>query len=278
MADNDLNNLPHEAEPAPPVVAGTQPPASTGAAPAGVDITPDPAKLKAEIEELEKVRKKKEEEAIYWRKQKAEARADYFRGREPIETKPVEPTPGVAAEPRPADFEDYDKFVAALTDHRVKAARAEWERDTQRRQQEQSQKERAENLRTKLAEGYTKFPDFEEVAFDRSATHITPMVVELLADCDHPADVAYYLAKNRVEGVAISRMTPIQAARALAKLELKLASEPSNPSPPSRKTSNAPPPISPIGGGGSAGVNKDPDKMTPKEFADWRKSQGARPY
>lgn len=276
MADeNDLNNLsPIVTEPTPPPVATEPEPV---AAPV-VDVTPDPAKLKADIEELEKKRKKAEEDAIYWRKQKAEARADYFRGKDHAETTPApRPMPlGVGPEPNPKDFEDYDKFVVALTDHRVKVARAEWEQDTQRRTQEQAQQERSQSLQVKLQEGYQKYPDFEEVAFDRTATHITPMVVDILADCEHPADLAYYLAKNRVEGVAISRMTPVQAARAIAKIEAKLESAP--PPAPSKKPSNAPPPISPLGGGGAAAVQKDPEKMTPREFNEWRRSQGARPY
>ena len=276
MAENDVSTLPAEAEQTtpPPVEQKVDEPVQTETV---VDAAPDPTKLRSEIDQLEARRKKAEEDAIYWRKQKAEARADYFRGREGPPQEPV-PSPSIGSEPKPSDFEDYDKFVVALTDHRVKLARVQWEQDIQKKTQEQSQKERAENLQSKLQEGFSKYPDFEEVAFDRTASHITPMVVDILAECDHPADVAYYLAKNRVEGVAISRMTPIKAAREIAKIEAKLAVAPA-PSPrrETKPTTGAPPPINPLAGG-TGGIIKDPEKMTQKEYEAWRVSQGARRF
>lgn len=237
-----------------------------------VDETPDPSTLNTEIEELKKLRQKAEEDAIYWRKQKAEARAEYFRGRQE-EPEQKSPPAQVGPEPRVEDFDDYNKYVAALTDHKVKAARTQWEQDWQKREQQQSQQQRASQLQQKLQEGYQRYPDFEEVTFDPTATHITPMVVDILAECDHPADIAYHLAKNRVEGVAISRMTPVQAARAISKIEATLAAGP----PPAKKTTKAPPPITPSGPGPTA-PTKDPEKMSQKEYAAWRESQGARRY
>jgi hypothetical protein len=274
MDENDLSTLPGAEATPPPVAEKVDEPVQTEGV---VDASPDPTKLRSEIDQLESRRKKAEEDAIYWRKQKAEARADYFRGREGPPQEPV-PSSGVGPEPKPTDFEDYDKFVVALTDHRVKLARVQWEQDIQRKTQEQSQKERAENLQAKLQEGFNKYPDFEEVAFDRTASHITPMVVDILAECDHPADIAYYLAKNRVEGVAISRMTPIKASREIAKIEAKLAAAPA-PSPrrETKPTTSAPPPINPLAGG-TGGIIKDPEKMTQKEYEQWRASQGARRY
>jgi hypothetical protein len=283
MADNDLNNLP-PAEEAPPAPSGAEAPpapveASGGVTPKGVDVTPDPTKVQSEIEDLRKQREKAEADAIYWRKQKAEARSDYFKGGRAEERQPPPPVevPGLGPEPRPADFEDYDKYVGALTDYRVKKARSEWEMDAVRREQEKTSRQRAEDLQVKLQEGFSKYGDFEEVVFDRTASHITPMIVDILADCEHPADVAYYLTKNRVEGVAISRMTPIQAARAIAKLEDKLVNAPSQP-PTVRKTTNAPAPINPITGAASGSGEKDPNKMSNKEYAEWRAKQGARRY
>ena len=280
--EQTANNLPQEAAEAPAQAEPKAENTTKAVEPSPrIDEPPDPASVKAEIEALEQRRKKAEEDAIYWRKQKAEARADYFKGRdEPLQQ--VQPQPSTGSEPKPADFPDYDQYVAAIADHRVKAARAEWERDQARREQEKQSQERAQNLQTKLQEGYKKYNDFEEVVFDRTAIHITPMVVDILSECDHPSDVAYYLAKNRVEGVAISRMTPIKAARAIAQLEAKLvngsANSQSPPLPEKKPSTGAPPPITPLGSGGSGVTTKDPDKMTQKEYEKWRLSQGARRF
>ena len=282
MADEITNTLPISGvetttitPPEPPVE--TSPPVETtgGALTPGVDTTPDPAKLKAEISELEERRKKAEEDAIYWRKQKSEARGDFFKGK-PEEKGPSAPA-ALGPEPNPADFDDYNKYVIALTDHRVKVAKQEWDRENEQTRASSDQKTRMENLHTKMQDGFTKYADFEEVAFDRTASHITPMIVDILADCDHPADVAYYLAKNRVEGVAISKMTPLQAARAITRIEDKLTG--STPPPPIKpNTTKAPPPINALGSGGSGGLEKDPEKMNNKEYAAWREAQGARRF
>jgi hypothetical protein len=277
--ENELTPIVPEPEPAP---APSPEPQPADAAPAEdhVDQPPDPASLTAEIDKLRDARKKAEEDAIYWRKQKAEARADYFRDRRPQQPEPATATPVRSADPEPkvADFGDYDDYVRALTDHRVKMAKAEWETEARQRETQAEQKQRMEALQTKMQEGFQRYADFEEITFDPTATHITPMVVDILADCDAPADVAYYLAKNRVEGVAISRMTPIQAARAIARIEAKIAAAPA-PAPTNqpRRVSSAPAPIAPIGAG-PAGGNKDPDKMTMKEYRAWRESQGARRF
>lgn len=278
--EQTANNLPHEAEPIPAPAEPTPENTTTPTVEPSprIDEAPDPAAVKAEIEALEQRRKKAEEDAIYWRKQKAEARADYFKGRDEPAPQP-QPPPAIGLEPKPADFADYDQYVAAIADHRVKVARAEWERDQTRREQEKQAQERAQSLQAKLQEGYTKYNDFEEVVFDRTAIHITPMVVDILAECDHPSDVAYYLAKNRVEGVAISRMTPIKAARAIAQIEAKLTGAPPPPqSTPQKKITSAPPPIKPLGTSANAGVDKDPDRMTVKEFEQWRLKHGARRF
>ena len=276
-----INNLPHVEES--PVTPEEPPEVASGPKgdklPEGmVDEKPDHAEMQAEVERLKEVKKKAEEDAAYWRRQKAEARADYFRDRDRGDVKP-EPPPvvsGVGPEPKAAEFEDYDEYVKKLTDWRVNSARAQWEAESQRKENERSASERQAALREKLQEGYQLYSDFEDVAFDRSASHITPMVVDLLADCDHPAEVVYHLAKNRVEGMAIARMTPLRAARAIAKLEDKIVSNRADNPPPIKPISKAPPPIKTVGS--SAAVSKDPEKMSQAEFEAWRISQGATRY
>jgi len=288
--EEQTNHLPQpeEAAPAPepekePEAKAEQPLSKAGERlPEGmVDEPPDPSALQAKIDQLKEVQKKAEEDAKYWRQQKAEARAEYFRDRDrgaaPPPAPPPADIPGIGPEPKAADFTDYDEYVKGLTDWRVKQARAQWEMESARKAQQEALQHRQENLKTKLQEGYQLYPDFEEVAFDRTASHITPMVVDILAECDHPADVAYYLAKNRVEGMAISRMTPLQAARAMAKLEDKIvATRTGTPAPTTKPITKAPPPIKPVGSG--APVSKDPEKMTQKEYEQWRLSQGAKRY
>jgi hypothetical protein len=69
-------------------------------------------------------------------------------------------------------------------------------------------------------------------------------------------------------------MNPIQAAKAIARIEAQIAGA----SPPANqpKIPSAPPPITPVGG--SNVVTKDPDKMSQKEYEKWRVANGARRF
>lgn len=238
-----------------------------------VDTPPDPAALKAEIDRLAEVKAKAEEDARYWRKQKAEARADYFKSKDQPPQPPVEDL-GIGKEPQKGEYTDYEKYLDDKVAYEVKKAKTEWDREVSRKSQEESRQQRMATLQTRIEEGYKAYPDFEEIALDRSVP-ITPMVMEILAETERPADLAYYLGKNRMEAISISRMNPLQAARAIAKIELGLAKAGDN-NPSGSKIPSAPPPIKPVGS--SHTVEKDPDKMGQKEYEAWRDKQGARRF
>jgi len=241
-----------------------------------VDTAPDPAILKAEIEKLELARKEAEEKALYWRRQKTEARADYFKGgreEHPPQSAPPAQDLGIGPEPRQDAFDDYQKYLDAKIGYEVNKAKTTWDRDQARKNEDQQRQQKFVNLQERINEGYKQFPDFEEVALDRTVP-ITPMITEILADTDRPAELAYYLGKNRAEAIQISRMTPIQAARALAKIETKMA-ESGVPPPSNPKLPGAPPPIKPLGS--SHTVTRSLEKMTQKEFeAEMERRTGRR--
>ena len=261
----------------PAIPAEETPP--TEAAPAEappVDEPPDPAALQAEIKALEDRKKKAEQDAIYWRRQKAEARKDYFKQPEtpPAQAEKAEQTD--LQRPDPSQFNDYDKYVDALTDYKTDQKLAQWRREEEIKAQDETTQKRAARLQQGINKGYEKYDDFEDVAMD-PAVPITPMVTEILAESDNPADIAYYLGKNRPEAVKISRMTTIAAAREIAKIEAKLSAEPPPGPTPTKKTTAAPPPINPVGGS-SAGPTKPLEDMSQKEYEAEMERRGARRF
>ena len=270
MSDNELNTL----------VTGEQPPLdeipTTPDEPVDpvdehIDETPDAAALQADIAKLEEQRKKAEEQARYWRQQKAEARAEYFKSRKPDE--PQTPSAPVdLKEPRETDFDDYSDYTKALTDYRVEVKQREWIEQQKQQKQNIQYQARMTKLQEGINSGYAKYDDFEEVALSQTVP-ITPAIAEILAETDNPADVAYYLGKNRTEAVSISRMTPVGAARAIAKIETKLEAGQQ----PAKTTTQAPKPIKPIGSGPSE-MQKNPEDMSQAEYEKWREEQGARRY
>jgi hypothetical protein len=251
--------------------------AATTAAEAGdapVDDKPDPAAMKAEKEALAEERKRiaAENRAAYWQRKAVEQPQRPHTPAQPDQQPPAEMPEG-NAKPDPSQFDDYDQYIDALTTWKVDAKRAEWEADQQRRQQNAAYQEREARFREKLDEGFANYQDFGDVVFDPTLP-ISQTMKEIVMESDKPAEVLYHLAKNRVDAVRISRMTPAAAAREIVKIENQLGV--TKPGAQQKKSTGAPPPISPVGPSGSH--EKDPEKMTQAEFAAWRAKHGARPY
>jgi len=166
--------------------------------------------------------------------------------------------------------------VDAKTKYEVNKARITWEQQAQQRLQNQELQKKETELYAKIQRGFEKYEDFEDVALSETVP-ITPVIKEILGDCEAPEDVAYYLGKNRTEAIRISHMTPLAAARAIAKIELELSTKPvDSPPPTTPKTTKAPPPIKPLGSAHEVG--KDPSKMSQKEYEAWREAQGAKRF
>ena len=153
-------------------------------------------------------------------------------------------------------------------------------RDYDRQQRSASQNQSFQNFVQKLVQdGNEKFSDFNQVATQEGnpTLPITPGMLHILQDFERPADVAYYLGKNPVECMQISQMSPVQAARALGRIETNIDAElKKQTSQPSKTITKAPAPITPTKSGEV--VTKDPDKMSQAEYEEWRRSSGARLY
>lgn len=97
---------------------------------------------------------------------------------------------------------------------------------------------------------------------------------DAIFEADDPAALIEYLAdpENSDEAEAISRMNPIQAGRAVAKLELKVAAKRAEQKAADKpKRSNAPAPIESAKSGGAA--NGMPDPSNTKAWIAWRNQQ-----
>lgn len=272
MPDELVNPTPVETPPEQP----PQEPLATEPAAQPVDNPPDPASLDPEVKRLQEVRDKARMDAEYWRKEKAQARADYFKSRQepgvPYSPPRTTPQPGEPKSPNQEDFDDYkkyqdahSKYVQDLVDYRTTQKIRSWETELTQRSAQVQYQQKMSSLQERLNEGFQKFGDFEEVALSETVP-INNLIVEVLSESESPADVAYYLGKNRAEAIQISRMTPVGAARAIARIEMALKQNPfpTTPNNPLRKVTNAPPPPKPVGSFNSVG--KDLEKMSQKEF------------
>lgn len=67
------------------------------------------------------------------------------------------------------------------------------------------------------------YPDFEKVVFAADVP-ITTDMIRLMTPSPLAADIAYYLGSNKIESLAISKLTLVQAARAIDQIESRLKS------------------------------------------------------
>jgi hypothetical protein len=143
--------------------------------------------------------------------------------------------------------------------------------------EQQAEVERRHGVVTKLAKdwGTEKFDTLSaelDEAFgglaDRSGT--PKPATDAIFQADNPAAVIEYLADpdNADEAARIAKMGALQAGRAIARLEDKLAAEKANAKP---RPSNAPQPLEPARNGGVP--NGMPDPSDTKAYIAWANAQ-----
>lgn len=167
-------------------------------------------------------------------------------------------------EPRREAFQDDEAFVQAriehLADQRAREKMAERERA------EQSER-MAESFQEKAEKAIERFPDFNVVVANPALT-INEYMAEFISESDLGPDVAYHLGKNPGEAARIAALSPVKAARELARIESDIAAKPkANPS-------KAPEPITPVGSRGKSAASALPSDDDDMET--WARKERAR--
>lgn len=178
------------------------------------------------------------------------------------------------AAPKESDFPDPIEFAAAkaiwgaeqrLTEREARNA-SEAAEAAEAKVKEIGQRESAiiaSAWTAQVAEAKGRYADFEQVALANDLP-VTSAMGELIMTSDAGPDVLYHLGQNRALAAQIAAMNPVEAARAIGRIEARL----DTPKP--RTETKAPDPISPVRG--SAGASLNPDKMSYEEYRQARMS------
>lgn len=111
----------------------------------------------------------------------------------------------------------------------------------------------------------TAHPDYSAVVEGNWACS-KPMA-EAIEDSDEGPALAYYLAQNPDIAKQMSRLSPVQAGRELAKLEHQLVTERAKAAEKPVTKAPAPPPT--LEGSDPGNVENDPSAMTDAQFSKW---------
>lgn len=207
-----------------------------------------------------------EREAALARAQQAEARKASILNAGAMDTEPTE-----------RDFSDPLELSAARAIWKQDAKRAERfakEAETEateaRKQAENfTQQERAalrQSFEAQVDEAKGRYADYEAVARAPDVP-VSDAMADLIITSEQGADVLYHLGQNRGLAAQIARMSQVEAARAIGRIEASLQA------PKPRTETNAPAPISPVKGSTGTAA-KSPEKMSFAEWKAYRESGG----
>ena len=107
-----------------------------------------------------------------------------------------------------------------------------------------------------------KYADFDEV-INNKALPVSGIMADTMVETKNGAEVAYHLGKNPVEAQRIAGLSPVQQMMEIQKLAENFTTS----------ITTAPDPITPTAGQDSF-AGKDPEKMSPEEYRDFRRAQG----
>jgi hypothetical protein len=168
--------------------------------------------------------------------------------------------PATPAElPPPEQFDSTEAYAEALATRKAEELLAQREAQRQQAEMLEAYSELEEEARA-------KYDDFEQVAYNPRLP-VTETMAQAIRASDIGPELAYYLGSNPKEADRISRLSGILQAKELGKVEAKLASDP-----PTKKTSNAPAPITPVttrSAGGSSYDTTDPRSIKTMSTSEW---------
>jgi len=168
--------------------------------------------------------------------------------------------------PSSDQFESPEDYAEALVYKRA-------EELISKREAQKQQSELIEAYRDREEDARNKYDDFEQVAHNPSV-RITGVMAETIQSSEIGPEVAYYLGSNPKEADRISRLTPFSQAKEIGKVEAKLMADP-----PTKRTSSAPAPISPVSArasGSPAMDTTDPRSIKTMTASQWIEADRAR--
>lgn len=178
--------------------------------------------------------------------------------------------------PNADDYENPDEYTADLAAHRTRKANIEDQlSDAEaagKRIEGDREAVRNDDFKEASEDARSRYSDYDKVALGNHWKP-TPVMMDVILDSPRSADLAYYLGANVEEVERISRLTPVQQAAELGKIEAtKLPDRAPKPKPQTK----APPPITPVRPT-SVAAEKAPSEMSTEEYRAWRRRNEPKP-
>lgn len=173
-------------------------------------------------------------------------------------------------EPKEEDFDTVEEYLTAKMDWKIKQETEKLRKNFDETISRQKEDRKKEIINTKIKEGREKYSDFDEIALSKDVPYNDAML-DIIVNSKRTDDIAYYLGSHLDKTLEIFNMSPLSAAVEIGKIEATLPENPDKVKQKQKKETNAPPPITPIGG--SEVLKKSYEDMTYKEYEAIRKKE-----
>ena len=172
--------------------------------------------------------------------------------------------------PKEEDYEDYSLYEDALMDWRIDQKEIKRNTAAKERSSVTEARQRSEDFEARADEFRKGAEDYNEVAMTPEMVHFYRTdgknLVEIIEGSPKGPEIAYYLGENPEVAISLSRMSSLAAAREIGAIESKMSKTPAK-----KNVSKAPTPINPTAAAGSATLEVEPEKLTHKEWLEWRR-------
>ena len=214
--------------------------------------------------------KQRIDELLTQRKQTAEEKQTAIKRAELAEAR-IKELENPLQKPDRYAFEGEEQYLEALTNWTIESRERKQKAEEFKRMTENSEAEQKAAFESKhtqflanVEEAVKVIPDIKK-ALENVYLDADKVMLEVIYDSPIGAELAYYLAKNKPKAREIANLSPLRIAREMGKLELQIAADKTR-----KLNSNAPPPITPVGGKGTA-ITDDSNLSA----ADWIKRRNA---
>lgn len=165
------------------------------------------------------------------------------------------------APPRQEEFSDEGEYQRASFKRATQEASLDQQYESLKAEEEALAIKRQEAWGEIVSHARQEMPDFDAVFTDK--VPVSGAMAELIMEADNPAQIAYWLGKNPSEALRIYHMSPVEAAREMGRLDVRLSA------PKPRTVSSAPKPV-PTVSGKAHQAGKAPEDMSYDEYKAWR--------
>lgn len=250
MADVDMPPVAVEVvESAPPVVGGDQ----SGSQPAPVETTAtEPEQPQETAEEAEKRKQSRAQSRAFasLRRMNGDLQRTIGRLEERLASTPAPASQQPSGPPKQSDYNNFDEWLAARDQYLLTQAKEEFSKVVASKVKPEDAPDKGGNFWKTAAKQAQEqgIKDFDEAmdAIQSGEVVTSPAMSHyVVEDAENPAALIAWLAENPDEAERISKLDPVRAGAALAKVDARLGRKP-------RQVSAAPAPAPELRGGGTA--------------------------